>query len=547
METSPSSQNVVEGPGADPARSPAQRLQDLRRMLRRRWLVIAVVVLATTASALATSLTSPDRYDATAKLLLRDSEPIEALLGLSPGGGSSDPERETNTKVALIKLETVADRVADRVGLNLDAQQLLDQVTAEVEGTSDIIAITVRDTSPRRAAVVANAFAREYVAFRRRSARASIDEAAALARTQLDSLDPGEAASREGRQLEARLRELEIASSLQTGGAEVVRRATVPTARATPRPLRTAVLGLFLGLLLGGILALLLEFVDRRLKDEEEAQATFELPILATIPKPTRAGANVVLNGDREVEEGFGTLAANLAFANRARQTRVVMVTSPRSGDGKTSVALGVARALRTLGQRVIVVEADLHHPRFVHIFNIEQRGGLSSLLAGVSDIQTELIALDTYSRSNPDKNRSNGAPSFSILPAGPVPPNPSAMLTRPAMAAVVDQCRQLADVVLIDTAPVGLVHDPLTLVNHVDAVIVVSRLQWTTRDAARRTLRLLGQVGGRILGVVLTGGERSPGYYGDPDYRHYGRPKPKEREKEKRREKPVSEAGTRS
>jgi Mrp family chromosome partitioning ATPase len=72
-------------------------------------------------------------------------------------------------------------------------------------------------------------------------------------------------------------------------------------------------------------------------------------------------------------------------------------------------------------------------------------------------------------------------------------------------------------------------VHDPLTLVNHVDGILLVARLHWTTKDATRRTLRLLGQVSSRILGVVLTGGERTPGYYGDPDYRHYGRPKPKE------------------
>ncbi|MEJ7790011.1 MAG: hypothetical protein WKF29_09030, partial [Thermoleophilaceae bacterium] len=77
-------------------------------------------------------------------------------------------------------------------------------------------------------------------------------------------------------------------------------------------------------------------------------------------------------------------------------------------------------------------------------------------------------------------------------------------------------------------TAPVGLVHDPLTLVNHVDDVILVSRLGYTTEDAARQTLRTLRQVSASVLGVVLTGGERIAGYYGDADSRHYGRPKSK-------------------
>lgn len=118
-------------------------------------------------------------------------------------------------------------------------------------------------------------------------------------------------------------------------------------------------------------------------------------------------------------------------------------------------------------------------------------------------------------------------------------------MLSRPAMGKILQECRQHADVVLVDTAPVGLVHDPLTLLNHVDDVVLVSRLGRTSRDAARRTLRTLGQVNASVLGVVLTGGERVVGYYGDADSRHYGRPtgKPKRRGKPKSKKAKV-EAG---
>lgn len=502
----------------------AERLHEFAKMLRRRARLIAMVVLLTTAAALAVSLSSPDQYDATSKLLLRDSEPIDALLDRPSGTGAVDPERETNTKVALIKLEAVADRVVKRRRLNASAGDLLDKVDAEVEGNSDIVTITVRDEDPRQAAGIANGFAQEYVAFRRESARASLDEAAELARNRLASLDDEARASAEGRQLEARLRELEIASSLQTGGAEIVREASIPTSVASPRPFRAGLLGVFFGLVLGVGAAALAEFLDRRLRDEAHAQAVFELPLLATVPKPLRQSDAVILNGDREIEEAYGTLAANVLFANRARKLEVLMITSARSGDGKTSATFGLARALRTLGQRVIVVEADLHHPRFVHVWNIEQRGGLSSLLAGVADLSSELVALD----NSGEKRATNGKPgsaSFAVLPAGPVPPNASAMLSRPIMGEILQECRELADVVLIDTAPVGLVHDPLMLVNHVDGVLLVARLQHTTKDAARQTLRLLGQVGSRILGVVVTGGERMPGYYGDADYRHYGRP----------------------
>ncbi len=519
---------VAEAPVLESQATPAERLREFSKMLRRRWRIVVMVMVLTTAAALASSLSSPKQYEATAKLLLRADEPIEALVGRAPGGGSTaDPERETNTKVALIKLETVADRVANKLGLSIPTQELLSQVSAEVEGTSDIVAITVRDRDPRQAARIADGFAEEYVAFRRESAQRSIDEAVALARTRLNSLDPVARASAEGRQLEARQRELEIASSLQTGGAEVVLRAAVPTTAASPRPKLAGLLGVLFGLILGIAAAALFEFLDRRLRDVESAQTAFELPLLAVIPKPARSSDTVLLNGDRAIEEAYGTLAANVVFAKRARDLSVIMITSHRSGDGKTSTAFGLARALRTLGQRVIIVEADLHHPRFVQVCNIAQRGGLSSLLAREGKLRDELVPLDSHTLNH--HKRTKAGSSFSVLPAGPVPPNPSAMLSRPVMGQILDECRRQADVVLIDTAPVGLVHDPLTLVNHVDGVIVVARLDHTTKDGARKVVRLLNQVGARILGVALIGGPRTAGYYGygkqNADSRHFGRP----------------------
>jgi capsular exopolysaccharide synthesis family protein len=286
-----------------------------------------------------------------------------------------------------------------------------------------------------------------------------------------------------------------------------------------------------LGLVLGTALAGLRELLDRKLRDEDQAFAAFELPVIATVPKPERATRTVLLENDRELEEAYGTLAANVVFADRAVGGGAFLITSPRSGDGKTSAAFGLARALRTLGRQVIVVEADLHHPRFVEVWDLPQPGGLSSLLAGVGELEDELVYVDGGGPARRSDGK-GGAGSLRVLPAGPVPPNPSAMLSRPTMGKVLQGCRELADFVLIDSAPVGLVHDPLTLVNHVDGVLVVARLDYTTRDAARQTRRLLTHMGAAVLGVVLTGAERITSYYGDPDARHYGRSQPKARAK---------------
>lgn len=105
------------------------------------------------------------------------------------------------------------------------------------------------------------------------------------------------------------------------------------------------------------------------------------------------------------------------------------------------------------------------------------------------------------------------------MLPAGPVPPNPQALLARPAMTDIIEEARALADVVLLDCPPIGTVSDPVTLANLVDGVVLVSRLNQTTRDGARRTMRTLENLEVQLVGVVVTGGSPGDAYYGAASY----------------------------
>lgn len=501
------------------ARSPAERLREYLRIARRRWPVLAAVTAIVTATALTMSLTGTEKYDATAILLLRDAEPVDSIVGRDTS--TDDPERETNTQIGLIKLEAVAEKVKERLDLATPTSDLLDQVTTEVEGNSDLVSVVVRDEDPKRAAAIATAFATEYVTFRRESARSSLDEAANLARTQLESLSPDDRLSTEGQQLEARLRELEIASSLQTGGAEIVRQASVPSDPAVPRPMLSAVIGLLLGFVLALLIVVLLEFADRRLKDEDEAQATMELPLLAQIPRPAR-GKDDFDRRDRAQDEAFASLAANLLFSSRESGLTSLMVTSPSAGDGKTTTTLEVARALATLGKRVVAIEADLRHPRFAERLRIRNASGFAGLAAGVTEIEQALIEIDAETMRPPSRSTSGrgsdadmgSGVSFAVIPAGAPLSTPQTVLSGPTMGQVVAECRARADFVLIDTPPIGVVHDAITLANLVDAALLVSRLNWTTKDAARKALRILRQLDVRVLGFALTGAARSESYY---------------------------------
>ena len=496
--------------------TPAQQVADYLKVLRRRWKLILALTVLVTGAAVALSLTATPRYDATAKLLLRQEEPINQIVQ-GYGSQSNDPERDANTSVELIKLETVADRVRQRLALDTSPDSLLRQVDTKAEGNSDIVSLTVRDTSPQRAADLANAFAEEYVRFRREAARSTLEEAAALARRQLEGLDPTERATPQGRVLESRLRDLEIAAALQTGGVETVRRAGPPEEPASPRPMMNGVLGAMLGLLFAVFAAVALEFIDRRMKDEDEIQSIFGLPILATVPAAARRSRGGGPSDDQLQRESYGALAANLRFANVDRRLRSLMITSPSSGDGKTNVTLGLAAALSVLGQRVIAIEADLRRPSFPTYLGLPRGGGLSSVLSGVGTVEQELIEINADTMRPSEVEDPSATTSFAVLPAGAIPPNPRQLLSSAGMEQVIARASELADIVLLDTPPIGTVTDAMTLIEDVDATVLVAKLKWTRRDVARRALRVLRNLEVRVLGMAITNTPRSiDSYYGE-------------------------------
>jgi capsular exopolysaccharide synthesis family protein len=475
------------------------QLIDYLRAIRRRWPVVLIVTFLVLATALVVSLSGEKQYEASAELLFNSDQRAQSLIG--GDSVTADPERELNTAVELIKLDTVANQVRRRLGIDASAQDLLEAIETETSSTSDLVSVVATDTEPRRASAIANAFAEEYVAYRRRAERQALVQAARLAQTRLDALTPAERASEQGRQLEARQRELEITAALQTGGVEVVRRARVPDGPSSPRPKLSAALGLFLGLLLGALIALVLEFVDRRLKDESTVEEVFGLPVLASIPPPPRRGLD-----DHLQREAYGLLAANVRLASTG-DSNVVMVTSPSPGDGKTSVSLGVSRALARLGARVILIEADMRRPSVGRYTGLPQQGGgLSALLMnGERHLAHEIIWLDAATMRPVTLDGIKDGLSFAILSAGSVPPNPQRLLARPEMAAVVETARSLADVVIIDTPPIGTVNDSATLGRLVDSVLIVARLNQTTKDSARRALRVLRNITAELTGVVVT------------------------------------------
>ena len=483
------------------------QLLDYVRAVRQRWWLVALMAVIATGCALGVSFSAEKQYDATAHLLVRGEEPINSLLDPTANSRSSDPERDLNTELELMKVGGTAYPVLRRLDLEQSADELLSQIEPKGDSQSNIIALRVRDRDPLMAARIANAFAEEYVRYKTESARARYREAAELAQRQLEGLARVERAGDAGRELQARQRELQVAAELQTGGVELVRRATSPTAPSRPRPKLSAALGLGLGLLLGIATALGLNLADRRLKNEGDVEAFFGLPILATIPRPARRTAK----DDPAQREAYGLLAANLRLTGLDGGSSVILITSPSPADGKTSVTLGIARACARLGLNVVAIEADLRRPAFERYIDVSPSEGLTGVLSG-GPVTDEVLWLDAETlRPAGDDGRG----SIGILPAGDLPDNPQRVLAAPRMQTVIDVLQHVADVVLVDSAPVGTVNDAAVLAPLVEGVVLVARLNKTTKDASRRALRALRSET-KMLGVVVTdvGGSERHAYY---------------------------------
>ena len=475
-------------------------LLDYLRAVRQRWRLVALFVAVCAGTALGVSLSSEKQYDATVQLLLRGQESVDALFDPSGSAAARDPERALNTEVQLIKIGPSAELVRRELNLDRTPEDLLEQVEVTTSATSDIVELRVRDPDPIMAARIANALADAYVQFRIESARERYREAADLAQRQLLALSPADRRTPEGLELQARRRDLHIAAGLQTGGAQVIRRANVPDDAARPRPKLAAGVGIVLGLLLGVGVALALNLIDRRLKDEHEVEQFFGLPVLAAIPRPAR---RVAAFDDQAQREAYGLLASNLRAAEIGRTSSVIMITSPSPADGKTSVTIGVARAYARLGLRVVVIEADLRRPAFARYTDVSFSAGLTGVLRGGS-VADELLWLDADTLLQTDGD-TGSAGAIGILPAGDVPDNPQRTLSDPGVRLIIDIARTMSDIVLIDSAPLGTVNDAAVLAPHVEGVALVARLNQTTRDAARRAMRTVRNMEAKVLGVVVT------------------------------------------
>ena len=332
--------------------------------------------------------------------------------------------------------------------------------------------------------------------------------------------------------LMTKLKEVDISSALRSSNIRVVDPAMIPAYPSRPAKGRNIVLAFLVGLVGGIGLALLREYLDNTVKTPDDIETLARLPSLAVVPQFGSANGNgtrsrllkgIAANGHEkrielvaqhlpksQMSEAFRALRTSLLLSQPGRPPQVILVTSALPREGKTTAAANLAVTLAQLGDRTVLVDADLRKPGVGRLLNLSggKYAGFSSYLAGVS-------SLDLVTVPHP------AIPNLAAIPTGPLPPNPADLLSSSRLTEAIAELRTKFKFVVIDSPPVMAATDAVILSVQTDGVLLVVRCGETPKAAFTRTRDLLNSVKCHILGVVLNAVDsRAPDYY--YSYRYY-------------------------
>ena len=197
------------------------------------------------------------------------------------------------------------------------------------------------------------------------------------------------------------------------------------------------------------------------------------------------------------ISEVFRTLRTNIQFMNTKGKLKTILVTSTFPGEGKSWVASNLAVTFAQAGKKVVLIDADMRKGRQYSIFGVSPIPGLSNYLSGIGiDENQELDIVDFVQETEVD--------NLFIIPAGNIPPNPSELLISPQMVNLLEELKDLCDIVILDGTPNELVTDSLILTRLVDSTVIVTASKETKKENLKRAIANIQNVGGKIAGVVV-------------------------------------------
>ncbi|MDP5227735.1 polysaccharide biosynthesis tyrosine autokinase [Arthrobacter sp. YJM1] len=276
--------------------------------------------------------------------------------------------------------------------------------------------------------------------------------------------------------------------------------ASLPSAPSSPNLKMALLMGLAVGMILGVAYAFVRNPFDRRIKSSSDLNNKTGVPVVATVPADKEMAAKRTIldynasgsDASYRIAEALRKLRTNLQFMDVDQPPRVIVVTSPMPGEGKSTITANLAQTLAASGQRVVVIDADLRKPTQAEIFGLPGTVGLTDVLVGRARLED---VLQPWGETG----------NLFVLSSGEIPPNPSELLASKAMRTLLDRLQETA-MILVDAPPLLPVTDAAILTARTDGALIVTRAGRSTYDALDAALDNLKRVSGRALGIVLNG-----------------------------------------
>ena len=490
---------------------------------RRKYTVLLTAVLAV-AVAVGLDFLKTKQYTSTAQVLLS----VPGVSAANAVGSNSAAQPNVPTDIQLIQSAQVRDLVSKQLGS-------APSVAVSQVGTTNVIAISATNPHPTTAAKVANTYANSYLEASSNNYLHSINGQIAQLQGQINSLQDsinqinGQLAGASGttasnlesqltsllaqqQTLKSQLSALQQSAASSSGG-QVVTPATPSDVPSSPKRVQDALFALGIGILVGLGLALIRDYLDDRIRSRDALEMlTPGIPIVGMIPEVSdwhnrRKPFLVELARPRSpAAEAYRSLRTSIQFMSLDHPVKLLQVTSAAAADGKTTTSANLAVAMAEAGTRVLLVSCDLRKPRIHEFFDLPNGVGLTSVLLGQVDLDRALQPVQ-------------GVANLTLLGSGPVPPNPSELLSgRNASGIFADLTNQF-DVVILDSSPLLPVTDGSILAGLSDAVLLVAASNISTRRDVTRAMELLGRVSANVVGTVLNRASASDTYV----YYRYG------------------------
>jgi len=442
-----------------------------------RWVLVGCTVLGVLIM-IGLTTREPVLYDATSTGVVK----VGAATSAGEEMGNLALAREkAELYVALVPTTPVAERVIDQLDLDLPPSAIASRFSATVDTSGILLRIRAVGTTPEEARDLATAVV-----------QAVADEADEIENT--------------GRKVGK--------PPLDLVNIVPLEQAQLPAAPFTPDYRMAALQGAGGGFALAAALILLRRAVDRRIRSISDVEEATGGSVVGVIPKTDvlsleHRGARSELG---VAAEAFRQLRTNLRFVDVDKPPRRIVITSALAGEGKSTVSANLARLVAQAGEKVVLVDADLRRPTIAATFGVDGHIGLTQVVAGDVDVTEAVVE--------------SGVPNLTLLPAGRIPPNPSELLGSDRMRKVIDALAR-DHLVLLDAPPLLPVTDAGLLTAMCDGALLVQAAGKTQIEHSQHCRRVLDQVGGRLLGVVLNkapqrGAGAAPSYgygYGSHEY----------------------------